>query len=192
MSDKTVKAQRKLERAEGLLRKSKIIFILFLVMAACVIAYQLYAIQRNQLISQHQADEERDEATKEARERLNKALAENERLHRVTQEYIKCIATVLLLPIPQREPEDFERCSVPVREENAIPGVPSTTTPGSIMSEPIPTEPRTAPPKEGSNSQPNTPTTSGGGDDPDDDTTAANVDVQACILFNILCSKIKI
>lgn len=97
-------AQNKFDRSDSLYKKAKAVFIIFITVSLIVVVVQLVRVQntiaRNQTVNSAASVERFDNYNKE-----------NARQHRITQQYIKCIATVLLQPIDQRTTAIFDSCS---------------------------------------------------------------------------------
>jgi hypothetical protein len=138
------KAKANFQRADQLYRSSVRLFYVFALIMLVVIAYQVAHLQNDFTNQQSQAINQRDKDTAAARKRLEDALIETKNQQVVTQQYIRCIASVLLKPINQRTQADFDACGIPgVTDPKQAGKQPTTgsssTTPAPVA--PMPTKP---------------------------------------------------
>lgn len=101
-----VEAQDKFKRADHLLKVVIGILVVFFVGMFVFIAGQLYVVQ-NTIATNQKVNAQGNT------DRFAKYTQENELQHEKTQQYVKCIAQTLLLPIDQRTNAVFDQCSVP-------------------------------------------------------------------------------
>lgn len=187
MSNSTLSAEKKLNRADKMLKYSIVIFFIYMVAALTLLIYQGFVNQANDTARDKAAQAARDEDTKNARDRLNEALKENARQHTITQQKIQCVAKVLLTPISERRDSDFEACGIPDLKQTSVNrsrtnnNAKTNETPSSQAV--LPAQPK--------NPSPQQPVPTGNGGDEPDRTAAALTDIQSCVLFGIICSTIK-
>lgn len=121
MSADVDKAQKKFERSDRNYRIAKHLLILYLVLITTFVAYQTYDVRGRQAEQLKTAQD----ALKAAEGSLQKSLDDNEVQHARTQEYIRCIATAILVPVAQRSDSIFDKCGI---ETNAPPRVTPQST----------------------------------------------------------------
>lgn len=107
------KAEASYNRANRLYHASVKVFFAFAFIMLCVIAFEVTDLRGNFTESRDEAALQRDQDTAAARKRLEKALAETQRQQIVTQNYIRCVAVISLLPIEQRSAEQLDKCGIP-------------------------------------------------------------------------------
>lgn len=162
-------AQASFKRADRLYHGAVKFFFVFAFIMLCVIAFQVADLRGNFTESREQETAQRDEDTAAARERLNKALEETQRQQVVTQNYVRCIASILLKPVDERRVEDFNACGIPGVTDPSRLGQPDTNQGATAPNQQSPAiTPQTQP--NSPSSQPNNqPTTSGAPPDPEPD-----------------------
>jgi hypothetical protein len=94
-------AQRRLDLADKWVKASKYVFATYLVLVTALIAVQQFQIQQNQTT-----------AYKQAQDSLNRSLADSRAQQRKTQDYVKCVANALLIPLAQRSTAVFDKCGI--------------------------------------------------------------------------------
>lgn len=129
MTESINKAEQRLARAEKAVRIGKYVFFGYLFVVTAVIAIQQYQLQQGQAA-----------AYKQAQDSLARSLADSQAQQKKTQDYIKCVASALLIPLSQRDSEVFDKCGIDTTKpitsatpvSTAAPVTPSrTTTPES-------------------------------------------------------------
>lgn len=140
MSEETQRALIKQNRAEKMLRGLVLVFFLYMMAVGTFSAIYTYrtqsAIAKNQAIN-----------AKASEDRFKRYTEENARQHQLTQQYVKCIATVLLKPVGQRTQEDFNACGVNAHVDLNT----KTSTPGNTT---IPTNSNTTKPSSSTSAPP--------------------------------------
>jgi len=127
MSDQLERAQRRLARADTYVRLTKGAFAVYMVLVTALLAFQLYDVQRGQA-----------EQLRTAQESLEKSIADNAKQHERTQEYIRCVASTLLVPLAQRSEQVFDRCGIKADAPSA-----GTSASPTAQTAPTPTPPTT-------------------------------------------------
>lgn len=94
MSLSIEQAERRLKRADRLVSIGKGLFVAYFVVVSIVLMVQLYYVQQSQQAS------------------LQKSIEDNSKQHERTQEYVKCIASALLVPLAQRSANVFDKCGI--------------------------------------------------------------------------------
>lgn len=140
MSRQLEDAQAQLQRANRMVRVTKIVCVVYLLVVGTVLAVQQFGILQGQA-----------EQAKVARDALQESLDDNQAQHAKTQEFVKCIANALLMPVAQRSAAIFDQCGIDAeatRESAAsvsavVPAEPSTeqTSPQPTTSSPPDPEP---------------------------------------------------
>lgn len=154
------KAQVSFQRADRLYHLAIKAFFIFVVIMLGLIVYQVAHLQGDFTRQQNEAADQRDEDTAAARKRLEDALAETNRQQIVTQNYIRCVASVLLKPVEQRSEADFDACGIPGVTDPSKLGQPTTNERSSTTTPP--TSPQAInPPQQPTQPNPTPPTTSG-------------------------------
>lgn len=120
-------AQRDLDVKDRRFKIGAAVFIVYAIAMLTVLAVQTFIIQ--QTIAENQ--KKNAEASEQRFDRYTQA---NERQHQLTQEYIRCIASALLVPVSEREEGAFDRCGIKARQE--------TTSAPLNQSAPIVTNPQ--------------------------------------------------
>lgn len=110
---KTELARHKFNRADRLYHITIKMFVVFVVIMLSVIAFEVALLQSDLRRQESNLITRRDEDTSAARARLEAALKETQQQQIVTQNYIRCIGSVLLKPIPERTSADFDACGIP-------------------------------------------------------------------------------
>lgn len=147
-------AQASFKRADRLYHGAIKFFFVFAFIMLCVIAFQVANLSGNFTKSQEQEVAQRDEDTAAARGRLEKALEETQRQQVVTQNYVRCVASILLKPEKDRSVADFDACGIPgvtdpdnLGQPNTNQGVtaPNQQSPAITPSTPAPSTQSTQP-----------------------------------------------
>lgn len=161
-------AELNFKRADRLYHGAIKVFFAFIFIMLIVIAYQVAHLQGDFSSAQTAELKRQEQARVESRQRLDKALAETQRQQVVTQNYIHCVASVLLKPVQERSMQDFDDCGIPGVTDPSQLGQPTTNegavrqTPETIMGAPAPNTQSAQP----TNNQP-----VAGGSPPDDNDT---------------------
>lgn len=150
-------AQADFDKKDKRLRVGLGIFITYVVLLLSFVAVET-------LITQTTIRDNQAANAKASEERFKRYTEDNAVQHQKTQQYIRCIAQVLLLPLDQRTDEAFDKCSQDGIYNGKSSGSTSQPTTGS---QPAATAPAQPTPQ---SSQP-TPTSEpvAGGSPPDDD-----------------------
>ena len=119
-------AQVQFQRADRLYHLAIKAFFVFAGVMLILIAFQVAHLQSDFSRGQSATIAQRDKDTQAARDRLQKALEETQHQQIVTQNYIRCIASVLLKPVSERSQEDFDRCGIPGVTDPSKIGQPDT------------------------------------------------------------------
>lgn len=143
MKDMT-RAEASFNRANRLYRASVKVFFAFAFVMLCVIAFEVTDLRVNFTESQRQETARRDEDTAAARKRLEKALLETQRQQIVTQNYIRCVAVISLLPIEQRSAEQLDACGIPGVTDPRKLGQPATSQGSTAPNQQTPAIPPTS------------------------------------------------
>lgn len=111
------KAEVSFNRADQLYHNSVRVFFAFAFIMLIVIIVQVATLQgdfaKAQTAELKRQEVAREEAREESRKRLDRALAETEAQELVTQNYIRCVAVISLLPIEQRTAKMLDDCGIP-------------------------------------------------------------------------------
>lgn len=144
-------AETNFKRADKFYHLSVRVFFIFMALMLVLIVFQVANLQGDFSSAQTAELKRQEQARVESRQRLDKALAETQRQQIVTQNYIRCVASVLLKPVAERSMEDFDNCGIPgVTNPNDL-GQPQNNqsavrqTPETIMGTPAPTTQSTQP-----------------------------------------------
>lgn len=121
MSHALEQATRKLERANRLVRFGWTLLILYFVTITGIIVYQQFVVIQQQQTA------------------LEQSIKDNAEQHSRTQNYIKCIAGALLIPLAQRESDAFDKCGI-----SATPPAQNTQ---SAQTSSVPSSPQALPPE---------------------------------------------
>jgi len=119
-------AELNFKRADRLYHGAIKVFFAFIFIMLIVIAYQVAHLQGDFSNAQTAELKRQEQARVESRERLDKALAETNRQQIVTQNYIRCVASVLLKPVQDLSMEDFDNCGIPGVTDPEDLGQPNT------------------------------------------------------------------
>lgn len=144
-------AQANFKRADKLYHLSVKVFFVFVFIMLIAIAYQVAHLQGDFSDAQTAELKRQEQARVESRQRLDKALAETQKQQIVTQQYIRCVATVLLKPVSERTEADFDACGISGVTDPKYIGQSQSNqnavrqTPETIMSTPAPSTQSTQP-----------------------------------------------
>lgn len=164
-------AEANFKRADRLYHGAIKVAIVFGVVMLCVIAYQVAHLQGDFTRQQSAADSQRDEDTAAARKRLQAALDETNRQQVVTQNYIRCVASVLLKPVSERSESDFDACGIPGVTDPSKFGQPDTNQGVTAPNQQSPAITPQATQPQSQSTQPTTNQPVAGGSPPDDNDT---------------------
>lgn len=106
-------AEAKFKRADRLYHWSIKAFFIFAAIMLMLIAFQVAHLQNDFSRERSAALAQREKASKEAQKRLQKALDETQKQQVVTEMYVRCIASLLLLPQDERTAEKLDACGIP-------------------------------------------------------------------------------
>lgn len=120
--------EQRMDRASKLIRISKVLMVIVLAIMIILVLVQELATQ-NQI--------------QDSIKQLEAAGSAN---HQRTQQYVKCVADVLLKPIDQRSPSDFDKCGLggtsksgtQQPETTAPQSSPTSTNAGPVRPQPHP------------------------------------------------------
>lgn len=112
-------AKQKFTRADKLLRWGFGTLIVFVLLIIAFTSVQVYTVQNT--IAQNQKIN-----SQASTDRFEKYNAEAARQQQITQQYIKCVASTLVIPIADRDPNAFDTCSKTAQSQN-LSGQTSTT-----------------------------------------------------------------
>lgn len=163
-------AQLRFKRADRLYHGAVRLGLLFGLIMLFVLVWQVANLQGDFSSAQTAELKRQEVAREESRKRLDKALAETNRQQVVTQNYIRCVASVLLQPIAERTESDFDACGIPGVTDPAKLGQPNTNQGTTAPNQQTPAvTPQAITPTAPSAAEPNNqPTTSGPPPDDDD------------------------
>lgn len=119
MSDNLESAKTNFNRADKLLKIALIILASYAVIL-------LTFVTAESLITQNTIAKNQKINSQASNDRFVKYEAENSRQQLITQQYVQCVATTLVIPIDQRDPNQFNNCSKTAQEQNKA-GKPSTS-----------------------------------------------------------------
>ncbi len=161
-------AELKFKQADRLYHTAIKVFFVFTFIMLIVIVYQVAHLQGDFSNAQTAELKRQEQARVESRARLDKALEETNRQQVVTQNYIRCVASVLLKPVEQRSMQDFDNCGIPGVTDPANLGQPNTNQGATAPNQQSPAivTPNTQ------SSQPTTSQPVAGGSPPDDNDAA--------------------
>lgn len=125
-------AQARFNRADKLYHYALRAFFAFAAIMLVVIVYQVAHLQSDFTRQQNTAAAQRDEDTVAARQRLEGALKETQEQQIVTQNYIRCVASVLLKPVATRTEADFDNCGIPGVTDPSQLGQPRTNASATV------------------------------------------------------------
>lgn len=141
------RAEVSFKRADRLYHGAVKLFFIFAFVMLIIIIWQVAKLQGD-FTSAQTAELRRQETSREdARKRLDKALAETQKQQIVTQNYIRCVAVISLLPIEQRSAKMLDECGIPGVTDPAKLGQPqpnqsaAATQPAPVQSTPAPQQP---------------------------------------------------
>lgn len=166
MSRALERAEKRLEHADKLLKAGKALFALYVVVMVTVLMAQLYSVQSDQ------------------RQLLETLVKSNKEQHQLTQGYVKCIATSLLLPLAQRNQEAFDRCGI----EAGVPATSAATEQSPVAPQASVGQAPSTPPPAASRpaTEPTTPQPTTGGPPDPERPAEGNDPFEGDLLFNIL------
>lgn len=163
------RAEVSFKRADRLYHSAIRVFFVFAFIMLIVIVYQVAHLQGDFTSAQTAELKRQEQARVDSRERLDKALEETNKQQVVTQNYIRCVASVLLKPVEQRSMSDFDNCGIPGVTDPKNLGQPNTNQGSTAPNQQTPAViPQVTP----APTQPNQPAPSepvAGGSPPDDD-----------------------
>lgn len=164
-------AERQFQRADRLYHMAIRVFFVFAFIMLCVIIYQVAHLQGDFSSAQTAELKRQETAREESRARLNKALEETNRQQVVTQNYIRCVASVLLKPVEQRSMSDFDNCGIPGVTDPSQIGQPDTNQGVTAPNQQSPAITPQATQPQPQSTQPTTSQPVAGGSPPDDNDT---------------------
>lgn len=163
------RAEVSFKRADRLYHGAVKVFFVFAFLMLIVIVYQVANLQGDFSNAQTAELKRQEQARVDSRERLNKALAETNRQQIVTQNYIRCVASVLLKPVQERSMQDFDNCGIPGVTDPSKLGQPDTNQGSSAPNQQSPAVVPTTPAPTTQSTQPSQQQPIAGGSPPDDD-----------------------
>lgn len=107
------RAEMRFKRADRLYRAAVRMFFGFSFVMLIVIIAQVATLQTDFARAQTAELKRQEVARQESRKRLDRALAETNKQQVVTQNYIRCVAVISLLPIEQRSAKMLDECGIP-------------------------------------------------------------------------------
>ena len=138
------KAEVRFKRADRLYHTAVKVFFGFAFVMLVVIVSQVAALSGDFAKAQTDELKRQEVAREEARKRLDRALNETQKQQVVTQNYIRCVAVISLLPVEQRSAKMLDDCGVPGVTDPSELGQPHTTqdsAPTAVESTPAPQQP---------------------------------------------------
>lgn len=119
MTDNLELAQKTFNKADRLLKIGLGVLVAFTLIVIIVTSIEVFSVQqtivKNQKIN-----------SQASTDRFNRYTTEQARQEAITQQYIRCVASTLVIPIPNRDPSAFDNCSKAAQAQN-LKGQPSTT-----------------------------------------------------------------
>jgi hypothetical protein len=156
------KAEIRFHRADKLYRGAVRMFFGFAFVMLAVVVVQMATLQSD-FANAQTAELKRQEAARvESRARLNKALEETNKQQVVTQNYVRCVASLLLVPVPERSAEKLDACGIPGVTDPENIGNQSTTQNNPVTQQQQYTAPTPYQQPVATKPAPNEPATSGG------------------------------
>lgn len=138
-------AEVKFKRADRLYHLSIRVFLVFAFVMLIAIFYQVAHLQGDFSSAQTAELKRQEQARVDSRKRLDKALSETQKQQVVTQQYIRCVAGLLLLPQEQRSAEKLDACGLPGVTDPSQLGQLSTTQGATAPAATTPTTKSTQP-----------------------------------------------
>lgn len=154
-------AEVRFKRADRLYHWSWKAFFIFAAIMLTVIVYQVAHLQGDFTNAQTAELKRQEQSREDARKRLDKALVETQKQQVITQNYVRCVATLLLLPQEQRTSEKLDACGIPGVTDPDQLGQTHTEQSATVQSDESTTPPATAPSTQSTEAKPNQPVAAG-------------------------------